>query len=309
MASRTGWLFDSHVLWREPYVLLTLMAEASERLRLGTCVTNPATREPSVTASALAVLNELSEGRMDLGIGRGDSARRVLGKPPTTMKTLEEAIGVIRDLVEGRAITYEGTELQLPWTGQWSLPVWVAGYGPMAIAMTGRVANGLILQLADPDLIRWFAGQLREAEAAAGRPARSVRIQAAAPAHVAPRDIGRERTRWFPALVSNHVVDLVNKYPREELPEALTGYVGAREGYDYRHHAEVGSSNAAFVGDEVTDRFCVLGDAEEHVAKLEELADAGVDQFNLYLMNGDEEAQLDAYAAILPRLAGTPSGR
>ena len=139
-------------------------------MRLGTCVTNPATREPSVTASALAVLDELSGGRMDLGIGRGDSARRVLGKPPTTMKTLEEAIAVIRDLVEGRAVTFEGTELVLPWTGKWKLPVWVAGYGPMALAMTGRVADGLILQLADPDLIRWFVSQLREAEAAAGRP-------------------------------------------------------------------------------------------------------------------------------------------
>ncbi len=91
-----GWLFDSHVLWREPYPLLTLMAGATERLRLGTCVTNPATREPSVTASALATLDEISGGRMDLGIGRGDSARRVLGKPPTTMATLEEAILVIR---------------------------------------------------------------------------------------------------------------------------------------------------------------------------------------------------------------------
>jgi probable F420-dependent oxidoreductase len=272
-------------------------------MRLGTCVTNPATREPSVTASALATLDELSGGRMDLGIGRGDSARRVLGKPPTTMKTLEEAIGVIRDLVAGRAVTYEGTELQLPWTGNWELPVWVAGYGPMAISMTGRVADGLILQLADPDLIRWFVSQLREAEAAAGRPAGSVKVQAAAPAHVAPRDLGRERTRWFPALVSNHVVDLVNKYPREQLPEALTGYITDREGYDYHHHAEVGSSNAAFVGDEVTDRFCVLGDAEEHVAKLQELADAGVDQFNIYLMNGDEEEQLDAYASIIPRFA------
>jgi probable F420-dependent oxidoreductase len=296
-----GWLFDSHVLWREAYVLLTLMAGATEQMRLGTCVTNPATREPSVTASGLATLNELSGGRMDLGIGRGDSARRVLGKPPTTMKTLEEAIGVIRDLVEGRAVTYEGTELQLPWTGKWQLPVWVAGYGPMAISMTGRVADGLILQLADPDLIRWFSGQLREAEAAAGRPDHSVKVQAAAPAHVAPRDLGRERTRWFPALVSNHVVDLVNKYPREELPEALTGYIGEREGYDYHHHAEVGSSNAAFVGDEVTDRFCVLGDVDEHVAKLEALAEAGVDQFNIYLMNGDEEAQLDAYAPIVAR--------
>jgi alkanesulfonate monooxygenase SsuD/methylene tetrahydromethanopterin reductase-like flavin-dependent oxidoreductase (luciferase family) len=128
-----------------------------------------------------------------------------------------------------------------------------------------------------------------------------VRVQAAAPAHVASREVGRDRTRWFPALVSNHVVDLVNKYPREQLPEALTGYITDREGYDYHHHAEVGSSNAAFVGDEVTDRFCVLGDPDEHVAKLEELADAGVDQFNVYLMNGDEEAQLDAYASIIPR--------
>jgi probable F420-dependent oxidoreductase len=300
---RYGWLFDSHVLWREAYVLLTLMAEATEQMRLGTCVTNPATREPSVTASALAVLNELTGGRMDLGIGRGDSARRVLGKPPTSMKTLEEAIAVIRDLVEGRSVTYEGTELQLPWTGHWQLPVWVAGYGPMAITMTGRVANGLILQLADPDLIRWFVAQLRDAEMAAGRPVGSVKVQAAAPAHVAPRDVGRERTRWFPALVSNHVVDLVNKYPREQLPDALTGYIGQREGYDYHHHAEVGSTNAAFVGDEVTDRFCVLGEVAEHAAKLEELADAGVDQFNIYLMNGDEEAQLDAYASLVQRFS------
>ncbi|HEX2194099.1 MAG TPA: TIGR03842 family LLM class F420-dependent oxidoreductase [Candidatus Limnocylindria bacterium] len=300
-----GWLFDSHVLWREPYVLLTLMAQASERMRLGTCVTNPATREPSVTASALAVLNEVSGGRMDLGIGRGDSARRVLGKPPTTIKTLEEAINVIRALVEGRAVTYEDTELQLPWVeGRWTLPVWVAGYGPMAIGMTARVADGLILQLADVDLIRWFIGQLREAESTAGRDPGSVKVQAAAPAHVGPRELGRERTRWFPALVSNHVVDLVNRYPREQLPEALTGYIRDRTGYDYHHHAEVGSDNAAFVGDEVTDRFCVLGEPEEHVAKLRELADAGVDQFNVYLMNGDEEEQLDRYGReVIPALA------
>jgi probable F420-dependent oxidoreductase len=220
-----GWLFDSHVLWREPYILLTMMAQASERLRLGTCVTNPATREPSVTASTLAVLDEVSGGRMDLGIGRGDSARRVLGKPPTTMATLEEAIVVIKALVEGRAIEYEGTELRLTWTGNWTLPVWVAGYGPMALAMTGRIADGVILQLADPDLIRWFVGQVREAEAAAGRATGSVKVQAAAPAHIGDLDLCRERTRWFPALVSNHVVDLVNKYPREQLPQSLTGYI------------------------------------------------------------------------------------
>ena len=103
-----GWLFDSHVLWRDPYPLLTLMAQATTTMRLGTCVTNPATREPTVTASSLAVLNELSGGRMDLGIGRGDSARRVLGKAPTSMKDLEQAVHVIRALVEGRGDRVRG---------------------------------------------------------------------------------------------------------------------------------------------------------------------------------------------------------
>src|SRR5947208_12098208 len=206
-----GWLFDSHVLWKEPYVLLALMAQNTTRLRLGTCVTNPATREPTVTASLLATLQEVSGGRMVLGIGRGDSARRVLGKPPTTMAHLEEAIVVIRGLVEGRSVTFEGTDLDLPWTHSWKLPIWVAGYGPMALAMTGRIADGLILQLADPDLIAWFVAQVRDAESAAGRPSGSVRVQAAAPAHVGELATCRERTRWFPALVSNHVVDLVNK--------------------------------------------------------------------------------------------------
>ena len=240
---------------------------------------------------------------MDLGIGRGDSARRVLGKAPTTMATLEQAIVLIRDLVEGRAGDDEGKELRLPWTGAWKLPVWVAGYGPMALAMTGRVADGVILQLADPDLIRWMVGMVREAEAKAGRPPGSVKVQAAAPAHVGPVEACRERVRWFPALVSNHVVDLVNKYPREQLPESLTGYIRDREGYDYLHHAEVGSSNAGFVDDEVVDRFCVIGPVEAHLEKLAELRDAGVDQFNIYLMNGDEEEQLEAYGReIVPLL-------
>src|SRR3954453_7385794 len=301
---QAGWLFDSHVLWRDPYPLLTLMAQATERLRLGTCVTNPGTREPSVTASALATLDEVSGGRMDLGIGRGDSARRVLGKPPITMANTEEAIRVIRTLVAGGTVEYEGTELHFPWTNGWTLPIWVAGYGPMALAMTGRVADGLILQLADADLIRWFVRQVREAATAAGRDPSAIRIQAAAPAHVGELDLCRDRTRWFPALVSNHVVDLVNKYPRDQLPESLTGYVQDRSGYDYHHHAEFGSANAAFVGDEVTDRFCVLGSVEDHVAKLRELADAGVDQFNVYLMNGDEEAQLEIYGReIVPAMS------
>ena len=305
-----GWLFDSHVLWRDPYPLLTLMAGATGRLRLGTCVTNPATREPSVTASSLAVLNELSGGRMDLGIGRGDSARRVLGKAPTSMKDLEQAVHVIRALVEGRPIEFEGAVLQLPWTSGHRLPVWIAGYGPVALKLTGRIADGSMLQIGDPDLVRWFASQVRTSAAEAGRDPNAVMVMAAAPAHVGDLADGRDRTRWFPALVSNHVVDLVNKYPREDLPATLTQYVRDREGYDYLHHAEVGSSNASFVTDEIVDRFCLVGSAAQHIERLRALADAGVNQFNLYLMNGKEEEQLEIYGReIIPALRDVAATR
>ena len=299
------WLFDSHVIWPDPYPILTLIANATERMRLGTCVTNPATRDPSITASSLAALQIVSRGRMELGIGRGDSARRVLGQPPTTLARLEAATRAIRELAEGRSVELDGTPIALPWAPRQRLPVWIAGYGPRALALTGRIADGAILQLADPELIGWSAAMLRQGAREAGREPDAVAIMAAAAAYVGPASEARERVRWFPALVSNHVVDLLKRYDPATLPAGLTGYVARRTGYDYHHHAEVGSSNAAFVDDESVDRFCIVGGVADHVAKLRQLEAVGVGQFNLYLMNGDEQRQLEIYATeVLPAVRG-----
>ncbi len=302
-----GWLFDSHILWRDPYPLLTLMAGATERMRLGTCVTNPGSRDITVTASVLATLNEISGGRMDLGIGRGDSALRVAGKKPMTVAYLEEACRAIRTLTAGDTVALDGTDVQMPWAANngGPVPVWVAGYGPKALGAAGRVADGIILQLADPDVIRWCMGFVRAGAEEAGRDPHAIRVMAAAAAYVSDDiEACRERVRWFPALVSNHVVDLINRYPKDELPEALWRYVETREGYDYHHHAEVGSDNARFVPDEIVDRFAIVGPESAHRARLEELRDAGVTQLNIYLMNGDEEDQLDRYAPITAAFAG-----
>jgi probable F420-dependent oxidoreductase len=299
-----GWLFDSHVLWLDPYPLLTLMAINTTRMRLGTCVTNPATRDPSVTASALATLNHISGGRMDLGIGRGDSARRVLGKKPTTLAGLEQAVRIIKDLAEGRPTDYDGEQIRMEWA-EGQLPVWIAGYGPKALQLTGRIADGVILQLADPALIKWCLRFVHEGARAAGRDPASIKVMAAAPVWVSD-DLAeaRDHVRWFPALVSNHVMDLINRYDPAELPPELTAYVRNRQGYDYLHHAEVGSNNAQFVSDEVTDRFCIVGTVEDHRRKLQELAEAGVDQFNIYLMSGDEEGTLEMYGReVVPNVA------
>src|ERR1700758_1053099 len=121
-----GWIFDSHILWLEPYPLLTLMAANTKNLRLGTCVTNPAVRDITVTASLFATLNLISGGRMQLGIGRGDSSRRVLGKKPVTPAELEQAVKAFRNLTGGKETEYEGCPARLTWASGGVPPVWIA---------------------------------------------------------------------------------------------------------------------------------------------------------------------------------------
>ncbi len=291
-----GWIFDSHVLWQDPYPIMTIMATNTQRMRFGTCVTNPVVRDPTVTASLLATLNRISGGRMDMGIGRGDSSRRVMGKKPTTLANLEEAVQVIRDLNAGKQIVYEEQPIQMTWANAGVPPVWVAGYGPKALRCAGRIGDGVILQFADPHLIKWCLGFVREGAEEAGRDFSKIRVMSAAPVWVSDDlTVARDHVRWFPALVSNHVVDLVSRYKPEELPPELTAFIRDRQGYNYLHHAEVGSSNAEFVTDEVVDRFCIVGPVEEHVRKLKELAEVGVTQFNIYLMCGEEEKTLEVY--------------
>lgn len=293
-----GWIFDSHVLWKECYPLLTLMAVNTRRMRLGPCVTNPAVRDVTVTASLFATLQIISGGRMELGIGRGDSSRRVLGKKPTTLAQLEEAIHAFRALTGGAEVVLDGVPTRFPWAGGGVPRVWVAAYGPKALHLTGRIADGVILQFADPDLIEWCLGFVRAGAKEAGRDPSKIAVMSAAPVWVSDNlEEARSHVRWFPALVSNHVMDLISRYKTEELPEALTAYVRNRGGYDYQHHAEVGSENAAFVSDEVTDRFCLVGPLDAHLSKLRRLRQAGVTQFNIYLMSGDEEKTLELYGA------------
>ncbi len=303
-----AWTFDSHILWQEPYVIYAQMLAATERIMVGPFVTNPATRDPTVTASLFATLNDGFGNRTICGIGRGDSARRVLGKPPTTLAETEAAMHVIKELAEGRAIETPAGEVRIPWVRDGKLDVWMAGYGPKALELVGRKADGFILQLADPVIVRWTVDRVRAAAQAAGRDPDSIAICVAAPAYLGDDlDHAREQCRWFGGMVGNHVADLVRRYGeggersggepsgRDRIPVALTDYIRAREGYDYAHHGRAGNPDTAFVPDEIVDRFCVLGTVEDHLAKLRELEALGVDQFNVYLMHDAQEATLDGY--------------
>ncbi len=233
------WTFDSHVLWQEPFVIYSQILAQTSRVVVGPLVTNPLTRDPSVTASMFATLNDTFGNRTVCGIGRGDSALRVLGRRPASLAVLSRAMRDIRDLAEGRSADVDGTPVRIPWVRDGRLEIWMAGYGPKALRMCGAEADGFILQCADPDIARWTVGSVRAAAAEAGRDPDDVTICIAAPAYVGT-DLPhlREQTRWFGGMVGNHVADLVARYGDSgaTIPRALTDYIMAREGYDYAHH-------------------------------------------------------------------------
>ena len=309
------WTFDSHLLWQEPYVIYSQILAETRRVKVGPFVTNPATRDWTVTASVFATLNEMYGNRTVVGIGRGDSAVRVTNGKPTTLAELREAIHVIRELGNSRSVEYHGSELRFPWSVGSELEVWVAAYGPLALKLTGEVGDGFILQLADVDIAKWMITHVRDAAEAAGRDPDSITFCVAAPFYIGDSSDPvtmqhmRDQCRWFGGMVGNHVADIVAKYGAsgggaDSVPKALTDYIAGRTGYDYNSHGKADNDHVDFVPDEIVDRFCILGTAADHIAKLEELKAIGVDQFAGYLQHDNKEETLRVYGeTVIPALS------
>jgi probable F420-dependent oxidoreductase len=304
-----GWTYDSHVLWQESFVQLTMAIQGTSTMKFGHLVTNPGTREPTVLASLYATMHDISGGRMVMGIGRGDSARRYIGQQPVRVAEFERRLAMIKPFMNGKEVHWNDKDLQLKWVRPElpEIPMWVAGYGPKALAVAGRVGDGVIIQLADPEIIQWIMGTARAAAEEAGRDPAALKCIVCAPSHVGPIEDGREQTRWFPAMVSNHVKDLIERYGTDGsvVPQALTDYVQARKFYDYDEHSRVGAKHGEFVTDEICDRFSVLGDVGQITTKLRDLESIGVDHFSIYLMTHGQEETLEAYGNhVIPELAG-----
>ena len=181
-----GWTYDSHILWQESYATLPLVADRTDKIKLGHFVTNPGIRDPTITASWYATMHDLSNGRMVMGIGRGDSSRRVVGLKPVKVAEFEAATAMIKDLMNGRPVEWNDKELKLEWVRP-ELPdieVWVAGYGPKALAVAGRVGDGVIIQLADPQIIQWIMETARAAAKEEGRDPDALECIVCAPSHI-----------------------------------------------------------------------------------------------------------------------------
>lgn len=303
------WFYDSHILWRDCYAAIAMCIEHTSTMRFGPCVTNPGVRDWSVAASIFASLALQSEGRIDIGVGRGDSSMRVMGKKPATLAEVASFTHSIKAMAKGEEVTYQDcpAPVQFRWSGGYDLPVWIAAYGPKALATAGEHGDGVILQIAEPNLIAWFKEQCDKAAEKAGKDTSTFRVMAAAPAYFGSSEECVEATRWFPAMVGNHVADIVEKYgsDSDQVPSSLTDYIEKRRGYDYSKHGESDNEYLDFISAEIVESFCVLGTPNDHITKLNALAAAGVTQFNIYLDSGDEENIIATYAStIIPAVNG-----
>ncbi|MEK7410912.1 MAG: TIGR03842 family LLM class F420-dependent oxidoreductase, partial [Actinomycetota bacterium] len=196
--------------------------------------------------------------------------------------------------------------IRFPWATLSTCEVWVSAYGPKALQLAGEVGDGFILQLADIDIVEWTIAAVRKAAKDAGRDPKSVKICVAAPAYVGTNIAHmRDQCRWFGGMVGNHVADIVARYGENSaVPKALTEYIKRREGYDYNEHGKAGNPHTSFVPDEIIDRFCILGDTDEHIRRINQLKELGVDQFAIYLQHDGKEQTLEEYGeTVLPAIA------
>ena len=264
------WTFDSHILWQEPYVIYSQILAETRNIVVGPMVTNPATRDWTVTASVFATLNEMYGNRTVCGIGRGDSAVRVTNGKPTTIDTLRESVHVIRELANGRSVEYKGSTITLPVGG-------AAASSRCGSPATGRrrwrwPARSATGSSSSSPTRRSRRGRSRRCARRPSKPAATptpITICVAAPGlrRRRRRPHARDQCRWFGGMVGNHVADIVGRYGESsDVPAALTDYIKGRQGYDYNEHGQAGNAHAEFVPDEIVDRFCILGPVDEHAA-------------------------------------------
>ena len=271
--------------------------EHTQTMRFGPCVTNPGVRDWSVAASLFGSLAFQSKGRFDIGVGRGDSSLRVMGKKPANLSEVVDFCDKVRSMVRGDQTVYSDcpTPVEFPWANGYELPIWIAAYGPKAIKVAG----------AEPMICKWLADQTIKAGVKKNRNMDDYQVMAAAPAYIGSMDHCVERTKWFPAMVGNHVADIVQRYGTDSsaIPSSLASYIEKRRGYDYQRHGQSDNPFLDFITPDVVADFAVLGSPDQHIEKLYRLKEAGVTQFNIYIDNGEEEKLIAEYGkTIIPEL-------
>jgi 5,10-methylenetetrahydromethanopterin reductase len=302
------WVADTHLIWREAWVLLGAMAARTTRIELGPGVTHPIVRHPSLIASAIATLAELAPGRVNLGIGIGDSGPANMGLPRASLKQLEAAVLDVNAMLSGHEVVRDGVPFRLAYAQSQPVPVYVAGASERTHRMAGRVADGTFVAGA-VDELRASVEVIRASEHEAGRQARSTQVVLFATCSIDDDpSIAREAVR--PVVARKSVVSLGIEARRGTLhPADREPLERLRQAYDTHHHMEALYNE--LVLDRWVDRFSIAGTPDQVLAGCRQAEADGADQVAMVFNGRDLETQMRRFAeaVITPmrqRAAATP---
>jgi alkanesulfonate monooxygenase SsuD/methylene tetrahydromethanopterin reductase-like flavin-dependent oxidoreductase (luciferase family) len=303
-AERAGyeraWLVDGQMLWQDLYVYMTHALAATERIVVGSGVTNPLTRHPAVTASAHATLADLHPDRVVLGIGRGDNAVRTLGHKPVPTAELAETVPRLRAWMAGD----EADGARIRWADE-RVPIMLCATGPKNLRLAGALADiAMIYVGVHPASVRWAIDHVRAGAEEAGRDPDDVEIAALCAMHVSDdQDEAWEQCRWAPAACANHIAYALKWNPQHGMPEEMTRLVAARDEYDYyAGHLDSSAEHTSYLTGELVDDFVIAGPVERCLEKIRKLGELGVDEVSAAYLNGRFEQMELVGQAIVPTL-------
>lgn len=288
-AEEQGWsgvtFTDSQNLVGDPFVAVALASRVTERLRFATGVSNLATRHPAALAGTAITVNEESGGRFTLGVGRGDTALFHLGRQPMPVAPFAERLRQVQGYLRGDVVDLDGHPSEMKWlprTRQPKVPLDVAASGPRMLQLAGQTADQVSLAVgADPERVAWAISEVRTAEREAGRDTGDVGIGAYVNVGCHPdRDVARGLIAGIVAAFTHFsaMPGSTGAGLRDE-DRAVAAEVGAR--YDSNVHLQNAAEHTGALAADFVDRFAIVGPPEECIARLQELADLGVDRFVL----------------------------
>ena len=274
------WIADSHSVMRDPYSILSVLAIQTSKLQLATGVTNTVTRHPGVLASSWATLQELSAGRAICGIGVGESAVYNLGLKPEKLAAFEEKLGVIRALLRGDSVIFEGSELKMPWSKA-KVPLVMASSGPKSLQLAGRIADGVLFQVGtDPGLVQYALDNIRVGAESAGRQLSDIKLYMRVATSVHEhRETAQQDLKGYTSVAAGTVFKTVpQKYFTAGLYEDLTRFKAA---YDYSEHGSNDSEHSNLLTDRIYNAMAIACPPAEAIERFRVLAGMGINAFVL----------------------------
>ncbi len=291
------WVGDSHLIWREAYVNMAAVALNTSKVKIGTGVTNPLTRHPSVVASAYATLEEYSPGRMIVGIGLGDSSVETMGMKPAKLSFFEKTIQQMRDLLSGKEVQLETGKIHLLHPCKNKVPIYIAASGPRMLELSGRIADGIIVLVGVADeYIAHAKEKIAEGARAAGRKLEDIDLVLWVPCAVSDKAPAKDAVKAHVARVVAHPLPYVLDPNEQKVLEEI------RKTYDYYHHMDQEANHAEVIPDWLVDKFAIAGTVDQCRTQVKRIKKSGIQQIAIIpysALGGSREETLRGFAKAI----------